>query len=540
MRTRHLIPVAALSMVLAGIAGAQALTADSAAPRGGSRPASYGYVAAQVFTAPGLGSVAVGMPNPSVVKIQHRRAGATSWDTPSVLFAGKGRVTCGEIDGAVSPGGIALTLECDRPYYEDEAPVHTRALVSRDLVSWSRHELPGEAYQAPAISPDGRTAAWPAGGGDGFVRWRAGSGFSRLIGTGFHGDGGAETIVAEDSGTVSVMGAEARSGKCRLGVHARPLTGPEQVQLVDGVAPGCTEGSLTTVDDLTVRGDGSSRATTYVVSRPDTASLWRLTAARPVDGAGLVVDRGSPRKVIYPTYLDVAGKPLLSIGSPDRQRLMVQTYDDVTRTWSSRSTVYDHGFPGCTGGDSTGDATSQVYVLELHCYAHARPDGTYPPYDRNYDRLPHGRTLLLSADGTTWTAAPIGPRPYAVNASASLVAAPGRHATRIVSPTGITTVPVTAEGRCDLVFPVAANRLLRLHGGPHARWPSRVQLSTGTGWHTVDTIAMPSRGRCQRVYDENDLRPTLFNLVGGTRGVSLTVRRGGPEGWRVVRTPERY
>lgn len=540
MRTRHLIPAAALLATFVGLAGAQALTTTSTPQRADTLPASYGYLGTQVFTAPGLGSVAVGMPNKNVVKIQHRPAGASTWDAPSVLFAGKGRVTCGQIDGAASPGGIALTLECDRDYYEDQAPVHTQALVTRDLLSWKRSELPGEAYQPPAISPDGRTAAWPAAGGDGFVRWRAGTGFSKLVGTGFRGDGGAETIVAEDSGTVSLMGAEFFGRQCRLGVHARPLSGPEQVQVVDAAEPGCTEGSLTTVDDLTVRGDDSSRATTYVVSRADTASPWELTTPRPVDGSGLVVYQGSPRKQIYPTYLDVAGRPLLVIGSPDRRRLMVQTYDESTRTWSSRSTVYDHGFPGCTGGDFRGDETSRVYVLDLHCYREERADGSYPPYDSDYDAMPRARTLLLSADGVAWKAVSIGRRPYAVNASASLVAAPGPRATRILSTAGVTSLPVTTGSRCDVVFPIAADRLLRLHGGPHARWPRRVQLSTPTGWRTVDTVAMPARGRCERVFDANYLRPTQFTLVGGSRTVGLTVRRGGPDGWRVVRSPNRY
>jgi hypothetical protein len=540
VRTRPLIAVALLLTTFLGLADAAALTATPESQRTGARPASYAYLGTQVFTAPGLGSVAVGMPNRSVVKIQHRPVGAATWDTPSVLFAGKGRVTCGEIDGAVSPGGIALTIECDRNYYVDQAPVHTQALVTRDLRSWARRELPGEAYQPPAISPDGRTAAWPAGGGDGFVRWRAGVGFSRLTATGFRGDGGAQTIVAEDSGTVTLMGAESISGQCRLGVHARPLTGPEQVEVVDNVDPGCTEGSLTTVNDLTVRGDDSSRATTYVVSRVDTSSPWQLTTPRPVDGAGLVAYRGSPRKVIYPSYLDVTGKPLLVIGSPDRRRLMVQTYDESTRTWSGRSTVYDHGFPGCTNRDFEGGATARVYVLALHCYAAKRTDGHYPPYDDDYDAMPRDRTLLLSTDGAAWKAAPIGRRPYAVNADASLVAAPGRHATRILSPAGITALPITTGSRCDFVFPVAAGRLLRLHGARRAAWPRRVQLSTANGWRTIDTIAMPSAGRCRHVFDTDYLRPTLFDLVGGSKDVRLTVRPGGTDGWRVVRTPNRY
>jgi hypothetical protein len=51
---------------------------------------------------------------------------------------------------------------------------------------------------------------------------------------------------------------------------------------------------------------------------------------------------------------------------------------------------------------------------------------------------------------------------------------------------------------------------------------------------------MPSAGRCRRVFDTDYLRPTLFDLVGGSKDVRLTVRPGGTDGWRVVRTPNRY
>lgn len=541
MRKRTVLTIATLLASFVGLTGAQALGHHLAPARGGTSPIAYGYVQTQVFTAPGKGSIAVGMPNKNLVQIQLRPVGSSTWGKPRVLFDGKGRLTCGAIDGAASPGGIALTLECDRDYYPDQAPVHSQAVVSRNLTTFFRHELPGEAYQPPAISPDGVTAAWPAGGGDGFVRWRGKVGFSRLLTTTFKGDGGAETIVADDAGTVTVMGAEfSRSGQCRFGVHAKPLRGSEQVQVITGVDPGCTEGSLTTVDPLTVRGDDGSRATTYVVSRPDTSSPWRLTTPRPVDGAGLVTYDGPPRKVIYQQDLDVVGKPLMVIGSPDRRRLMTQTYDPTTHAWSARRTVYDHGFAGCTGGDPSGEVTARVFLVELHCYAKKRADGVYPPHDGDFNASPRARTLLVSVDGVSWTAAPIARRPYGVSGGSTLLAAPGPYASRIVSASGITRVPVTTGGRCDFVFPVSPTRLLRLHGGPKAAWPQRVQLSTAHGWRTVSTIRMPRKGRCQRVFDTQYLRPTLFTLVGRGTDVALTVRKGGPHGWRVVRTPNRY
>ena len=184
----------------------------------------YRFLEAQVFTSAGLGSVAVGMPNKRTVKIQHLDPATGAWDAPSVLYRKKG-VTCGEIDGRSSPGGVALLLECDTPYYEDQAPAHSVALVSRDLRAWSAKRLPGEAYKSPAISPSGGFAAWLTGGTGDYVLWSAQGGFAPVAATTYDYDGYGETPVVDDAGTVSVLGPENRGRDCVVGVHTRDLAG---------------------------------------------------------------------------------------------------------------------------------------------------------------------------------------------------------------------------------------------------------------------------------------------------------------------------
>ena len=203
------------------------------------KPASYAFLQAQVFTSPGLGQVAVGMPNERTVKVQHRAAGGT-WSRPTVLFR-KTNVTCGQIDGRASAGGVALMIECDKPYYDDQAPVHSQAFVTQDLVSWTRKELDGEAYQDPAISADGSHAAWLFGGHGEYELFSAGTGFTTGR-TSFDYDSGGETVVVDDAGTVTVMGPDGTGDACVLGVFDQPLVGPEDHYVVAGVEPGLHRG----------------------------------------------------------------------------------------------------------------------------------------------------------------------------------------------------------------------------------------------------------------------------------------------------------
>jgi hypothetical protein len=121
-----------------------------------------------------------------------------------------------------------------------------------------------------------------------------------------------------------------------------------------------------------------------------------------------------------------------------------------------------------------------------------------------------------------------------------LLAAPGRHRTTVVSPSGTVALPVSAPGRCDFVFPIGRDSVLRLHGGASAAWPTRLQKSEAGGpWRTIQKVRMPKQGRCGRVEGQHDEPPSLF-LLSGRRsghwhGVTLVVRRGGTGGWHVER-----
>lgn len=494
--------------------------------------ADYSFLKAQVFTAPGLGEIAVGMPNERVVKVQQRAEGG-DWSRPRVLFHKK-NVTCGEIDGRASAGGVALLLECDTYYFEENPPVKSMAFVTRDLTTWASTMLRGEAYQDPAISADGSHAAWLYGDHGQFMRFDSPGSFTTGQ-TSFDYDSGGETVVVDDAGTVTVMGPDNPGGGCGLGVYDKPVVGPEDRYRVDGVEPGCTEGAVENVDDRTVVG-GGERPYRFVITRQP-GQRWELGTKAPYDAPGLVKRVSRYRKNIPNVFADVAGRPLVSLVSTDRQRLQLQTYDDAAQTWGPPTTVYDHGFPGCTAVDRYFFGGSpRVFAIEIHCYPRPRSSGDYPPFNNQYEPAPAGNALVLtSSDGVTWTLTRNGRNPHAFSRTGALVAVPGANATTLVSTAGTVSVPRTAAGRCDVVYPTGPSSLLRLHGGRSARWPNRVQLSEdGGAWRTIQKVRMPRTGRCGRAQVDNDeVRGAIF-LRGDGRYRSFRIKRGGPDGWRVV------
>lgn len=484
---------------------------SSPAPGRAGGPASYDFLRAQVFDVPGRGQVAVGMPNERTVKVQ-RRLAAGDWSRPAILFRKRG-VTCGEIDGRASAGGVALLLECDKPYYEDQAPVHSMAFVTRDLHSWASTRLRGEAHQDSAISASGSHAAWLFGGHGQYKLWSA-DGF-RNGQTSFDYDSGGETIVVDDAGTVTVMGPDGTGTGCELGVWDRPLAGPEDHYVIEGIDPGCTEGGVENVDDRTVLG-GGLREQRYTVGR-EPGQRWRLTRVAPADAPSLVRYDGPRKRVIRNQFSDAAGQSLVSVGGPDRKHVHAQAYDDVTGTWAAPVLVHRRSSGGC--GPSPTSFTEQLprmHVVGLRCAGRV--------------------TLLTSHDSVSWTSTRLDRRPYAYSRSGALLAVPGPRSTTLVSPTGTTRLPVRAPGRCDFVFPIGPDAVLRLHGGPESRWPTKVQISlAGARWRTVQTIAMPRSGTCSKVIGQQYDLPTQFFLEGGGQYVSLRVKRGGRGGWHVER-----
>jgi hypothetical protein len=487
-------------------------TAGSApGERQAAGPASYGFLKAQVFDVPGRGQLAVGMPNARTVKVQHRLT-AGDWSRPRVLFRKKG-VTCGEVDGRASAGGVALLLECDTPYYEDQAPVHSMAFVTRDLRTWASTRLRGEAYQDSAISASGNHAAWLFGGHGHYKLWSA-DGF-RDAQTSFDYDSGGETIVVDDAGTVTVMGPDGTGTGCELGVWDRPLAGPEDHYVIEGIDPGCTEGGVENVDDRTVVGAGP-REQRFTIGR-EPGERWRLTRAAPADAPSLVRYAGPRTRVIRNQFSDATGQSLVSVGGPDRKHVFAQVYDDFSGTWGAPALVVRRASGGC-GPSPTGftERLPRMHVVGLRCAGRA--------------------TLLTSHDSVSWTVTRLDRRPYAFSGNGALLAVPGPRSTTLVSRRGTTRLPVRAPGRCDFVFPIGRDAVLRLHGGPGSRWPTKVQISVaGARWRTVQTIAMPRSGSCAKVIAQQYDLPTWFFLEGGGHGVSLRVRRGGPGGWHVAR-----
>jgi hypothetical protein len=524
--------------VVAVLAGTLAPALHQSAGAQQAAPETYRFLRAQVFTAPGLGTIAVGMPTERTVKVQRLDPATGEWSRPRVLFEKDG-VTCGEIDGRTSPGGIALTIECDKPYYEDQAPTHSRAMVTRDLETWSSKRLPGESYRPPGISPTGSYAVWLASSQD-VMTWSPEDGFAiplRPIGHDF--DTGDLAAVVTDDGTVTVAGPDYAGGRCVIGLYSRTLAGQashQQVDIAPGASIGCTE--LAAYGESSTRissGPYVDRAGRWVIGRADESSPWTLVERAPSTAPGLVGYRGSSRRVMSAVYSNVPGQPLLALGSPDRRRITVQAYDDAAQSWGPTRVVYDHGFPGCTWGNGVGARTYGVHSLLMHCYPKRRPGGDYPPYDDDYVVAPARSTrALLSGDGRAWRSIRMGGHPITSSLDRTLVAAGHDQHTTIVSSNGFTEVPAGAPGRCEAVIPIGPERLLRLHAVPGSRgYPRQLQRLTSTGWKTVQRIPSLGTSRCRRVVVSDFGVTGTFAFVASGRAKGLRITRS-EHGWRAV------
>ena len=331
--------------------------------------------------------------------------------------------------------------------------------------SWSRTRLPGEAYQAPAVSPSGTYAAWLVGETGQYVEWSA---TTRLREAGpdvvplrqrrrdpgrrrhRHGDG--------DRAGAAHGGAEG----CAIGVHTRDLAGAQTHMQVTGDT-GCTEGSFENVDALTVLGGGPDRAIQLTLARAvgrralgghqgrrrPTRRDWCGTATR---------GRRSRRTSSTRRY---PGSPIVAIGSPDRHQILVQRFDEATQTWGPQTQVF-------TTGRRCRDAyldlpTSTLYVADL--LLRERPTSCWSAPTRRAGRSARSAAARgRSTDGG--------------------VALPGKGGTTVVRADGVARVP----GHHRRPVRRRAGRTAR-RAGPAAReahgWPSKVQVSTGGAFRTV-------------------------------------------------------
>ncbi|WP_232676078.1 hypothetical protein [Nocardioides sp. R-C-SC26] len=451
----------------------------------------------QVFPTPDGGRIAVGANTPRRVLIQRQPPGS-AWSAPTVLYQRRG-VTCGEIDGRASAGGVALLLECDTPYYEDQAPVHSVAMVSRDGRSWARTVLPGEAYQAPAISADGSRAAWLTGGHGQYVRWSTGEGFAPVADTGYRFDSGGETLVVADDGSVTVIGPESRRDRCLVVAYTRGATGLRNRQVVSGVDPGCTEGALSNRDQDTVTGGTyGGREAQYVISRTAPGARWVLTARPPSSAPGLA---GFARPGV--TFLDVPGRPLAAVGGI-AGTLALQTYDTDRQAWSGSRAITRLPGDGCRARATFTERALRVGLLPLRCGPRAY--------------------AAVSPDLASWQLVVTGRRPVAISADARTVTAPAAGRTVIASPDGLRTLNVVESSRCGFIAADGAD-VVRLHARRSDGWPRLVQTWREGRWQTVRRLALP-RGTCAEVRSDGYSVPTVFVLRGDDRrSIALEVRR---------------
>lgn len=504
-----------------------------------TEPARYQVVKAQVFSVPGVGTVAIGMPTHRTVKIQYLDEADGAWSSPTLLFDSGSRRTCGEINGITSPGGIALTIECDGSYSEDQAPTKTQALVSRDLQTWAGHKIPGESYREPGISPSGNYAVWMANGGSDVLMWGARQGFRlplRPVGNDY--DTGDLAFLVDDQGTSTVAGVDAEAEGCTVAFYSRTLagaTGHQQVDISPGNTTGCSETSVYATSSTRVTsGPFVEEPGRWVVARSDESSPWALVTRAPSQAPGLVEYRGPQSKTMYVQYSDVAGQPLLALGSQDRRRVTVQAYDDQAQTWGPTHVIYDHGFPGCVWGSGSMSRYA-VHHLLMHCYPKRRASGHYPPYDGDYNVAPrNATTALLSIDGTEWRTFRMGGRPVTSSPDRSFVAAGRAKSTTIASPAGYQTLAAGAPGRCEAVVPIGTRQLLRLNATVGSRgFPTELQRLTPSGWKRIQRIERSFEGRCQRIEMASPGLAGTFYLdsTGYNRPLRLV---HDEQGWRVV------
>ena len=442
-------------------------------------------------------------------------AATGTWGERTVVLRRK-NLFCGDLDARAAGTSVAVIAKCERfGYAVDQAPTHSQALWSDDLVTWRVHRLEGEAYEEPGISPDGRSAVWPQH--QGYLTLTPAEGFvARTIS--LPGQEYTETATIADDGRVSVLyGASDPSGAgCGLAVATRLGDGPTVRQVLD-VNDECTESDLVNVDALTALfGYSDSPAHVTTITRADQASPWAVTGIAPAEAPGLVERSG----LAGTTYVHSAGLPLVALSSPDRRTIEVQEYDDLARRWGPLRPVTT--LPGpCRWEDAFSSEPFGVLVTQVRCDGRA--------------------TALVSTDGSTWSAVPVTRHPLGVSANRRWVSSSTRRSTSVFSrELGRVVLPVGATRRCDAVLPSGPDSAVRLTTSRASGWPTVLQESTASGWRRTDTAVPRARARrdtCRRVWVDLYRTVPAYSFSGRLRGTTLSVVPRG-DGWRV--RPTRY
>jgi hypothetical protein len=317
------------------------------------------------------GEVRFSLPTRHRVVVEHREGGA--WGSPTLVFEDDDR-ECGAIRAIAAGTTVAATLECDEHYAEDQAPTASVALASSDSRTWSHRDLEGEAYGTPGLSPDGSHAVWAQ---DGDLRtWSDGE-----FGTVPAPSSQTQVLTVDDSGDLVLITTGRSAGRCTVEV-----SGAEQASVP--IAPArllqCSELAVGLESPTEVRGNASGQEGTEFVVRRVGATGWELAAPPPITTPGLDVYPDDPARAIWNQVTMNERGDLVAVGSPDRQHLTAQRYDDVRHRWTPSRVVHDAGAPVCRRRiDDAGLLAGRVFRLRLFC-------GGEP-------------VVLRSRDGRSWT-----------------------------------------------------------------------------------------------------------------------------------------
>lgn len=492
-----LVLMAGLGLLPAGSAATQ--NANAAAP--GAGPVLYPGNPNLVLPLPDGRKIAVGTPDQKKVMIQRYSPATKTWTKPALLFR-QADLECGDFDGKASAGGVALLLQCDTYWANDHAPERSQALASRDLVTWAKSEISGDAYTAPGISPNGQHAVWLAGASGRFLTWQLDHGF-QAGSVPFDSDEYGVTAVVDDRGEVTVAGAiSGADDSCKLSIVTREQAGVREqlLDLAPGKKVGCTELGVDNVSTNSLVVGFGRPSHTWRIARPDPDSPFAITKTAPYVAPGLVKYSNNRRLAIANEIFSARGLPLYAVGSPDRRRIRVQKYDAAAQRWLTPVTVYDHRFPACTGGGSDPEAQQawSVHAVDITCYPKRSANKTYPPGSSSAPLPRGGHSVLLNA-GKGWQRASLGAHPLGVGRGYTRLAVPSIWGGVVVASKGsIVRLPVRAPRRCDIVVPTGPRSALRLTdptGG--RRWPHVLQRSTPSGWKTIQQLRVPKGGPCQ-------------------------------------------
>lgn len=449
---------------------------------------------------------------------RHRAVVSRRWDAATGTWGPRrdvvrnDRVRCGAVDARTADGAVAAIALCDEGgYYEDTAPVASRALWSPDGVTWSSHRLDGEAYEEPGISPDGQNAVWPQ-----HQRFttRTSAGWSEQA-VRARGQEYTVTATITDAAQVSFLYGGQVDRRCPL--TALTVTGDaapvrQEVALGDACS---SEADLVNVDaDTALFGYLADPGQVTVLSRSDTTSPWAVTRIAPLTAPGLQQVDGR----LHPRFVTAPGLPLLALGSVDGRAVLAQAYDPVAQRWHPPSTVFTSPRRCRWADDSTADPLG-VVTAGLVCGR------------RN-------EVVLTTQDGTTWQSVRGRWSARGLSPDGASVAIASRTRTAVISrDRGVVTLAGGAPGRCDVVVPDGPDgAVLLTAAGRNRDWPTVLQHSDAGGWTRLGRTSLPTPPvRCRSARASTWEAPARFDIYGGGRGYTVrVVERDGT--WTVRRS----